>query len=268
MVVHLLLPLLLLWLARARVKALWRERNLALMALALAVVVLQCLYLVVFLRFNNEYKLLGFASVAMAPLGALLVQDVYQRRPRLFPWILLVIFMPAMTDFTWVTIPRPLTDHVTSDGRRLRHADPAEEALYDWIWQQTPVNAVFIDSLLTIPAIAGRQLYVGLDIARDPAISAGVEHNGWLIDASVFLRRIMEVDPTRLVLRERLATELLTGNGVAEPGLIARLRASSPVGRPLYVVTRSPAQEARLAGLDSVSRVFTGQGRSVYRLHD
>jgi hypothetical protein len=268
LLIHLSLGAVLAWLARERVLRLWRERSPVLMALLLSMVVLQVLYLAVFLRFNNEYKLLGFASVAMAPLGAFLVLDLLERHRRLFPWLLLLIFMPAMTDFTWVTIRQPLTDPVTSDGRRIHHTDANEEALYDWVWRETPANAVFVDSLLTIPAISGRQLYVGLDLGRDPAVAAGRAHNGWLIDAGVFQRRIMEVDPARLALRERIATAMLAGQGALDAALLAELRASAPAGRPLYVVARGASQMARLDGHPQLERVYTGQQRNVYRLHD
>lgn len=268
LLIHLSLSVVLAWLARERVLRLWRERSPVLIALLLSMLVLQALYLVVFLRFNNEYKLLGFASVAMAPLGGYLALDLFERHRRLFPWLLLLIFMPAMTDFTWVTIRQPLTDPVTSDGRRIHHADADEEALYDWIWRETPADAVFVDSLLTIPAIPGRQLYVGLDLGRDPAVAAGRAHNGWLIDASVFQRRIMEVDPARLALRERIATDLLAGQEAVDAELLAQLRDSSPAGRPVYVVARGAAQMARLDGQPRLERVYTGQGRNVYRLHD
>lgn len=268
LLIHWALAAVLLVLARDRFVALWRQRAPEYAALLLAVLVLQVLYLVVFLRFNNEYKLLGFATVSMAPLGAIAVRDVYIRHRLLFPWLLLLLFMPAMTDYTWVTLPQPLTDRVAGDGRQIRHLDADEDALYRWIWSNTPVRAVFVDSLLTVPAIAGRQLYVGLDIGRDPEVSAGRMHNGWLIDAGMFQRRIMEVDLTQLELRQRLATALLLGTGAVDAGLLAQLRASSPAGRPLYVIARNPAQRARLDGAAGATRVYAGNGRAVYQLHD
>jgi len=268
MLFHLSLPAVLLWVSRRHYLEFWQRRSVAHAALLLSVVVLQGLYLVVFLRFKNEYKLLGFATVAMAPLGAVAVRDIWQRHRTLFPWLLLLMFLPAMTDFTWVTLPQPLTDSVSSSGRDIRHHNADEDALYGWIREQTPVNAVFVDSLLTIPAIAGRQLYVGLDIGRDPEVSAGRMHNGWLIEAIMFQRRIMEVDPQRLDLRERLATDLLQGPGIADESLLAQLRASSPAGRPLYVVARTPAQDGRLAALAGLRRVYAVQGRTVYQFNE
>lgn len=268
MLYHWSLPLVLLVIARRRFAGLWRQRSPEHAALLLSVLVLQGLYLVVFLRFNNEYKLLGFATVAMAPLGAIAVREVHARLRQFFPWLLLLLFMPAMTDFTWVTLPQRLTDPITTTGRVIHHRDADEDALYGWVRERTPVNAVFIDSLLTIPAIAGRQLYVGLDIGRDPEVSAGRMHNGWLIDAGMFQRRIMEVDEARLDLRQKLATELLQPSVAADPGLLDRLRAASPAGRPLYVVARTPAQDARLGALAGLQRVYSGQGRTVYQFSD
>jgi hypothetical protein len=84
----------------------------------------------------------------------------------------------------------------------------------------------------------------------------------------MFQRRIMEVDLSRLELRERLATSLLQGPGPADAGLVAQLRASSPAGRPLYAVARTPEQEARLAGAPGLRRVYAGEGRNVYQFDD
>ena len=39
--------------------------------------------------------------------------------------------------------------------------------MYDWIVRETKPSAVFIDTQLTVPVFARRQLFVGLDIRRD-----------------------------------------------------------------------------------------------------
>jgi hypothetical protein len=268
LIVHLSLPALLCLVARDHLRRRLRELPVAYLPLAVMAASLWALYLVIYLRFNNEYKLLGFASVAMAPIGAVLVQHVFQRQRVAFAGLIVLMLLSVMTDFSFVTLRQPLTDPVSTDGRRIRHLNPDEEALYHWIWEQTPTNGVFVDSLLTIPAIAGRQLYVGLDIGRDPEVTAGRMHNGWLIDANVFQRRIMEVDRTRLALREQLATAALTGEAPLDGGLIAQLRATSPSGRPLFFVVRGRQQIARFEAFNGLQRVYSGNDRNVYRLHD
>jgi hypothetical protein len=266
-VLHILAPLLLLVFARRQAMQVAGRVPAVCAVLAVTVVVLHAIYLLVYVRFNNEYKFLGFASVALAPLGAVVLQTVYQSHRRVFLFLLLLFVVPCMTDFTYVTLPQPLTDHIVGEGRRVRHLQADEDALYSWIWEQTDRSAVFVDSLLTVPALAGRQLFVGLDIGRDPEVSEGRMHNGWLIDANVFLERIISVDPAKLALRRRIATDLLNSSGPASTELMAALRAASPAGRPLYVITRNETQRQRLNSTPGTSVVFERAGRVVFRIN-
>jgi hypothetical protein len=263
---HILAPLALLIFARDRVMQVVRRIPVVCIALALSVVVLHAIYLLVYVRFNNEYKFLGFASVAMAPLGAITLQTLYERHRRTALAVTFLLLVPFMTDFTYVALSQNLTDPVFTAGRRVHHRQPDEDALYSWIWDHTEPRAVFVDSLLTVPPLGGRQLFVGLDVDRDPRMDLGTLHNGWLIDANMFQTSVIAVDPVKYALRKRLATELLLGDGPASDELIAGLLEATPVGRPLYVITRTPAQRLRLAGTPDAQIEFERAGRTVFRL--
>lgn len=263
---HMLAPALLLWLYRERAWQLLTTRTMPAALLLLVVAVLHAMYLVVYVRFSNEYKFLGFASAALAPLTAILLHAAWERHRRAAVAFLFLFLLPCMTDFTWVTLTQPVTDRVTGSGREIVALDRRERGLQRWIAAHTDVRAVFVDSVLTIPSIAGRQLFVGLDLGRDPGVTAGTRHNGWLIDANVFLRRIIAVDRQRLEQRERIATELLSGEGAIEPALLQALRTQAPAGRPLFVVARVAGQRERLAAAAGLRLAYTGDGIAVFEV--
>lgn len=263
---HILAPALLLFLYRDRALRLLTTRTVPVLLLLLTVAVLHAMYLMVYVRFSNEYKFLGFASTALAPLTAVLLHAAWERQRRAAVTFLFLFLLPCMTDFTWVTLTQPVTDRVSGAGREIVALDRREGALQNWISAQTDVHAVFVDSLLTIPSIAGRQLFVGLDLGRDPGVTAGTRHNGWLIDANVFLRRIISVDRERLEQRERVATELLSGEGAIAPSLLQALRDQTPPGRPLYVVARVAGQRERLAAAPGLKLAYTGEGIAVFEV--
>jgi hypothetical protein len=266
--VHIITPGVLLWYARAQLLDAFRRLPQPVAVLALSVAVLHVLYVLVYLRFDNEYKLLGFASVALAPLCAIGLTRLYQQHRRIWVAALFLLMVPFMTDFTHVTHHVQLTDEVTTDGRRLHHQVADEDALYSWIWDETTTNSVFIDSLLTVPPIAGRHLFVGLDYNRSSRYDLGTLQNGWLIDANMFLTSIIAVDSEAHQLRKRLATELLAGQGAASDALVDELLAASPAGRPLYFIARNDPERQRLAATPRASVAYDHGGRTVFRLNN
>jgi len=90
-----------------------------------------------------------------------------------------------MTDFTYVLVAESVGFRYAEGHGSATAAGRGCALLLDLGPYRS--EAVFIDSLLNVPALAGRQLFVGLDIARDPGLDLGTLHNGWLISANTFL---------------------------------------------------------------------------------
>jgi hypothetical protein len=178
--------------------------------------------------------------------------------------VMFLVAIPLTVDLVHQPPADQVVDLVRSDGRILRHTDPAQDALYSWIAQQTPINAVFIDSYLTIPVLGHRQLLVAVDSRRAEGGLKGYVHDGWLITADEFQRNTTGVDPVRYFpLREAALNLLAPGSELVDARSERQLR-DYGLGRPLYVVARNEAVRTRLAAASKFTEVYQGAAGTIF----
>jgi len=266
LILNMVAPVALLLLARQYVIDVVRRQLMLFAFLALSVAALAGSYLVLRLPSGNEYKFLLFASSALAPIVAVPLHRLYQEHRGVAFAAVFLFMVPFMTDFTFLMLPQPIQYHVHAEGRRIHAVDPAQDELNSWIWEHTPTNAVFVDSQRTVPPLAGRQLFVALDLWRDPRLDQGQLQDGWLISSEWFLTEIIHVDANKKALRQKLATTLLADPGTIDTALLTQIHDATPTGRPLYVIARRDEQKTRMQATPALKKVYEGAGGMIFQM--
>ncbi len=259
-------PVLLGWLARERLLDWWRRQPELVVVLALGAGITMFLYGVMTIPAGAEYKLLGMSVIVLSVPVAIAVHDFYERHQVLSLGVLVLLVLPVGGDFGRLWVHEPVSDPVVSDGRWLRHADARQDSLYSWIAHDTPVDALFVDTYLTIPILGRRQLLVGIDERRESGGLTGVMHDGWLITARQFLRANTGVPDAKLKDLQGIARTLVSStpdSTVSDRTLDELSRYSA--GRPVYVVARSDAVLARLDTVPEMHVAYRGSAGTVYR---
>jgi hypothetical protein len=265
-VLLLALPAALLWVYRDALLASYRRQPHLYGVLLSCMSISLVLYLLVSVPGPSEYKFVHMAVFALSFPTALALQHLYRSKPWVALTVMFLVAIPMTVDLVHQPPADSVVDLVRSDGRILHHTDPAQDALYSWIAEHTPVNAVFVDSYLTVPVLGHRQLLVGLDMRRDDGGLRGSVHDGWLITADEFLRNNTGVDPVRYFAARDAALRLLApGPGLVDDGLAQQLQ-DCRRGRPLYVVARTDAVRTRLTAASQFTRVYQGPAGTVFEL--
>ncbi|HEX5438105.1 MAG TPA: hypothetical protein VFW98_13145 [Gemmatimonadaceae bacterium] len=263
---YLVLPLVLAWTHRATLAQHWRKHADLLALLLLSALVTEGMYMMMTIPSGAEYKMLGMSVLALSTPVALPLGELYHTHRAGALALAFVMLLPVSADLARYFAHDSVADAVVSDGRWLRDRDPDQDALYRWIAQRTPVNALFVDTYLTIPALGRRQLLVGLDDRRSSGALAHIQHDGWLIRAHQFLTENTGVNRTRLAAFQSVAETLVSSSpdSVVSQRTLARLARYSD-GRPVYVVAREPSVRARLARVPEMIPVYQGAAATVYR---
>ena len=258
---------LLAWVRREALVDAYRRQPHVVAVLALAMLAGVGMFVGISIPPASEYKYLGYASVPLAFLFAVAFNALYRQHAGIAIALMTLVLMPEVYGDLYGLRHRHLvTDPVVSDGPYLRHADPEQDALYAWIGGNTPREAVFVDTHLTIPVLGRRQLLIGTDHRRRSGGLGGLQQDGWFITAEKFLRRITGVPRERRLRLQALAAQVLdAGAGVVTSGLLERLTREAQ-GRPVYVVARDPALRQRLTTTGHLQRAYAGPAASVFRV--
>jgi hypothetical protein len=249
------------WLRRDDLDAAWRARRSAATVLLVTSSAALLCFLAVPLPLRTEYK---FLAAAMLPLGLLVapaLRGIYRKRPAVAAAVLALLLSPVITS-AWAVFRWRATDPATSEGRDLHHADPAENALYRWIVERTPRDAVFLDDRLTVPPFARRPLFVGLGLRR-PSVD---EHDGWELPAAMILAVVTGGDPERIAARRTLAEELLAPSLQPPSESLRDALLRERGGRPLYVIARTDPVRRRLAIAVWLEEVYSSPSAAIFRI--
>jgi len=226
------------------------------------------LSIIVLAPVNNQYKFLSHALLPWALITAIAIEAFYRSRKTA---AIVFIFMLSVA-LTWrhATIVRtgwPAIDPTWADGAFLRHADTAEDTLYAWIAKSTPVNAVFLDTQLTIPTFGRRSLYVGLNWRRerlmqaDPRVFSIVD--GWDVNAVMPVEVGGHARP-KVEQRRTTAAALLSADSASvEPRQLAQVLEDVPA-RSVYIVARDPSVRCRLRHDQRMDLAYEGDNASVF----
>ncbi len=230
------------------------------------------LSIIVLAPVNDQYKFLSHALLPFAVITAIAIEAFYCSRKKA---AIVFIFMLSVA-LTWrhATIVRtgwPAIDPTWADGAFLRQADAAEDALYTWIATNTPVNAVFLDTQLTIPTFGRRSLYVGLPWRRerlmqnDPRVFSIID--GWDVNGLLPVE-VGGHDRTKVEQRRATAAALLSENSTSvEPRPLAQVLEDVPT-RPVYIVARDPLVRYRLQHDQRMHLAYEGDDASVFLIEE
>lgn len=212
-----------------------------------------------------QYKALILHSVTLGILAAPVLAALGARRP-LIAFLLLWSFqLPASGDlFLKLADEWRVPDPFRRESASLVHADARDEALYRWIREESPPDAVFVDDFLTIPAFGRRPLFVGLDLRRD-RIRGPRPRDGWGTKPVVLLRVAVGHPDAAIYHRTMAALDLLAEDRDAVSA--ETLERVAALGRPVYLVARSSALRAVRAGDPAGFAVaFEGDAATVFRV--
>ena len=184
-------------------------------------VILANLSCFIFIRLplESQYKYCILSTVTLGIVGGIAFSNMNRGFKKLLVFILLLLFIaPLYRKIQFKLSFRKNAPDASAlyfeKGRYIYCKNSEENELYQWIREHTEKNAIFIDSELTIPVFAQRQLFIGMDrketrrgLMRGMSDIWGVEPGyGYRIDT--FLRLINGYDPDLLNRRQALVKSI------------------------------------------------------------
>jgi len=226
-----------------------RERPAVVGVVAAAAIVPAAMFWPLHAAVHSEYKFLALAGFTLAIPSAQVIRKLHDRSLLLCFLLLALLFLPAGGFFAQLARYdfRHGATAVQERGPLIVPDDPHESALARWIRSETSPDAVFVDSELTIPPFAHRQLYV----AMEPATARQLA--GWGLSPTTLLADVIG-HPLDEIDRRRKVTRALLGAHGLDDALVG-LRRDIFAGE-LYLVSRSPIASGRLAQRSELERVF------------
>jgi len=255
--------LALLYARRRTLLALPRANLNSVLIVAAAVATPAVMYVILSPPSRNEYKFLLLCCFSLGILSGAVMESFLRNRGVGCVLLLACLFLPLSS----ILVERvggdwPVSDAYREDGRHLHAADPDENALYTWIDRHTDSSAVFVDTKLTIPIFARRQLYVGLDDPSRGDTGAAI-HNGWGSATSLLLR-VMSYPAEMVELRQRIAAALCSGDRSPISSKAFAELARGAGGADVYVVARNRKATDSLSSDDRFREVFQTQAVGLY----
>jgi hypothetical protein len=209
-------------------------------------------YVFISLPDRAEYKFLVLSTVTMGIVGGVSFGTARGRAGRVALSALLILFiMPSFR-----SVERKVTPWVAKPpwyfekGMDIQTSDMMENDLYAWIRENTPPQAIVVDTQLEIPVIAQRQLFVPRRdlLKRRP-------RRGLASLRDVLLWQC-GYDVEMLERRWEITENIYASSAAVTEADLAYLRS---LPGPVYVIARSPALTDRISG--SFEPVFTaGRG--------
>jgi hypothetical protein len=245
---------------RGSLVAIWRARPAESRVLLAAVVVPSLLYFVTAAPLADEFKFQSIAVIGIGILGAPCLAAFHRRRPRFAFLVVTAFLLPMASEVVFTAIePWSVVDPVVERGTAILAADPDQEDLYGWIRNESPRDAVFVDTWRTIPVLGQRALYVALD-----GRPTNGRMDGWKISSDDFLKLIQGYSADAVDRRFRVARAFYAPSEdfIAADTLDAIARDLGE--RPLYVVARDPTARNRLAVDFHFRSVFSGPAGAIY----
>lgn len=193
-------------------------------------------YICMHLPSGNVYKLMILMSIPLGILGGIAFFELFHRSSRWIHFLMLLLFTTEFlsdTNFKMHYMENQTTPF-SMQGIGIRHDDPEERELNEWIRASTPRNCCFFDNQLTIPLIAHRPLYF--------ALNRGAEYG--FVNIPVFLQRICGHDRRITRPRQQLVMNLLEPDRSIGPQDLAGL---SGLGTAVYIVVRDRHLLSRFA---------------------
>jgi len=167
--------------------------------LLLVVVASFSCYVFISLPLESEYKYLMLSTVTLGILGGIAFYSMNHGFKKIVVFILLLLFLAPLyrnvqLKLRFMNNITDVSSLYTEKGRYLYSKNSEENELYQWVRNHTDKNSIFIDSELTIPVLAQRQLFIGMDRESTskplPAAMKGTNGSpGYGFTIDTFLRR-------------------------------------------------------------------------------
>ena len=258
--------------------ALWRRRDLrdlyrrnpvGTAVLAAVILTTGLLGVIVHVPGETWYK---WRALGLIALGLLVAEPMKQislkARWAWYPLLVVFILPAGIRPYRKITDWRVPIDPIVERGVSYQHGDPAEQRLYDWILADTPPDAIFIDTQLSVPVFGQRSLYAANDV-REAALRQKLTPRGRIIDGygysgDVNMRVVKGYPPAEIDARMHLIAQLYAPAADLDDDA-RRTLARAALERPLYVVVRDPTLRPKFEALAGFQEAFASDRASVWR---
>lgn len=138
----------------------------ALVILIVVIVTNFCIYIFSHAPWTAEYKFLILSTVSLGIIGGIAFNAMAKWRNRFVVSFLLFLFLyPSYCHLRLKLLKlKGIANMCVEKESYVHHKDEEENQLYQWIKKNTPPDAIFIDSALTIPIFTQRRLFIGLGV--------------------------------------------------------------------------------------------------------
>ena len=277
------LPLyaIILWKRKTFLNLLHRKTNCTLILISI-VITTGLMYIFFSFYQQGEYKFYILSWICLGILASVCFFDIYLNNKLICFVLISSLLLSINTELLYFAFGDSIiypfsnasrytqwqaSDEYVADGMYLRHTNRDENVLYQWIRDNTKKNAYFLDTHLTIPIFAQRQLFVGLDIRRDNFPQNKNIEDGWGIPAKVFLTQSgysPNLWEKRMEIGENIFSHLFVE---LQEDLISELKVMTK-DRDLYVVLRDfdLTIHDKFKNNHNFHRVFENNGIEIYQL--
>lgn len=220
-------------------------------------------HIVISLPMETEIKYFMLSTGTLGIVGGIAFQAMNRGFMKPVVFILVLFFLaPLYRHVKWKARLLNKAPHVSTvyvEKEKYLYTKNAEEnELYEWIRNHTDKNSIFIDSALTIPVLAQRQLFIGMDnevpLGRAPigmsGIYSGEPGYGSTIDS--YLRLINGYDPDLIDTRQAHVKRIYAAN---RKGTDTEMKKFFNAHKNMYVVVRTKALEDKFKG-ENFDQVF------------
>jgi hypothetical protein len=251
---------------RGELVRLARQAPRQVLLLAVSTATCLALYTALHLMAYAEYKFLLTATLPLGLLAGPPLAALYRRMPAAAFGVVWLALIPAAHHGAELLLARfGPTERIRADGALMRQTDPARAALDDWIRRETPADAVFVDSELSIPTFAQRTVFALLDAGQIP-LRGGDTLHGWGTPTSYMLYTGFGLPKDAIVRRYDITMRLLSRRyALPRAADLADLRRLAGTEHIYLIVRDSAAQRTPDPSLP-FDPVYRADRAQVYRL--
>lgn len=181
-------------------------------------------YVFIKLPASTEYKSLILSTLMLGLIGGLAFYMLWNRFNKYVLFIILcALLVPYINEKNKFIGDPGQKMPFTESGKYLKILNQEEDELYQWIKNNTIHNSLFIDTKITIPLFAQRQLFIALNMEKTP---------GYRLD---FLQEVCRYDVDLIISRKRIVQKIFNSTGSISN---EELKTLHNIGADIYVVGR------------------------------
>jgi len=195
---------------------------------------------------KGEYKFLNLTFLALCVYAGLELDALRSRGTKRFVALMGFLLIPGAS--IWLSEAKlrqiePVEPALLIANHTVA-VDPVRASMYRWMRTETPNEAVFIDTELTVPVFGERSLYIATDIAQ--VAWKWPWNDGWGMSMRRMHLTVLGRNETEIDHRMDLVHLLLSASHPTDLANAAGTIHSDVPGRALYVIARDRASRERL----------------------